>query len=197
MKETDLEVSNNKELSGPESPWVTALINKYYPENNALKALYLRHSRDVRDLALKLCDRHPELGMNRQFVADAAMLHDIGIFRCHAPKIYCYGDEHYLLHGRIGAELMRAEGHEDIARVCERHTGAGLTKEEIEEQQLPLPPQDFLPETLEEQLVCYADKFYSKSNLDRKKTMEQAEKSIARFGRDGLARFLKWKKTFE
>lgn len=182
---------------GPESPWVTALINKYYPEDNELKALFLRHSRDVRDLALKLCDRHPELKMNRQFIADAAMLHDIGIFRCDAPSIHCHGTEHYLRHGRIGAELMRAEGHEDIARVCERHTGAGLTKKEIEEQHLPLPLQDFLPETLEEQLVCYADKFYSKSKLDRKKTIAQAEKSIARFGQDGLSRFLEWERKFE
>ena len=56
-------------------------------------------------------------------------------------------------------------------------------------QKLPLPHQDFLPETLEEKLICYADKFYSKSNLKKVKTPEQAEKSIAKFGEEGLQRF--------
>lgn len=81
--------------------------------------------------------------------------------------------------------------------VCERHTGAGLTEKEIIEQNLPLPHRDFLPETLEEKLICYADKFYSKTHPDHEKSFEQAEKSIARFGNDGLQRFLAWKALFE
>ena len=108
------------------------------------------------------------------------MLHDIGIFRCDAPGICCHGTEPYLRHGLIGGEIMRSEGFPRHARVCERHTGAGLTREEIINQDLPLPHQDFLPETLEEKLVCYADKFYSKSHPDREKPFEQAKKSIAR-----------------
>ena len=47
---------------------------------------------------------------------------------------------------------------------AKRHTGAGLTKKEIIEQELPLPQQDFLPETTEEKLICYADKFFSKTH---------------------------------
>lgn len=92
---------------------------------------------------------------------------------------------------------MRNEGYPRHARVCERHTGAGLTAKEIEEQGLPLPHRDFLPETLEEKLVCYADKFYSKTHPDKEKSFEQAVHSIARFGNDGLQRFLKWKRLFE
>ena len=61
-------------------------------------------------------------------------------------------------------------GYPQHARVCERHTGAGLTKREIIEQELPLPQQDFLPETTEEKLICYADKFFSKTHLDIEKT---------------------------
>ena len=93
--------------------------------------------------------------------------------------------------------MLRADGYPRHARVCERHTGAGLTKEDIIGQNLPLPHKDFLPETLEEQLVCYADKFYSKTHPDREKSIEQAEKSIARFGKKGLQRFLAWKELFE
>lgn len=125
------------------------------------------------------------------------MLHDIGIFRCDAPGIECFGPEPYICHGRIGAELLRAEGFLRHARVCERHTGAGLSLVEIEAQGLPLPHQDFLPETLEEQLICYADKFYSKSHLEREKTIPQVIKSLSKFGNDGVERFRRWADMFE
>ena len=61
----------------------------------------------------------------------------------------------------------------------------------------PIPAQDFLPETLEERLICYADKFYSKSHLDRVKTPEQAERSLSKFGQEGVARFRQWRQLFE
>ncbi len=173
------------------------IIDKYYPEANKLRDIFLTHSTLVTRRALKICDTHPELHLDRGFVEEAAMLHDIGIFRCDAPGICCLGSEPYICHGIIGAELLRAEGYLRHARVCERHTGAGLTIEDIIEQNLPLPHRDFLPETLEEKLVCYADKFYSKTHPDREKSLEQAEKSIARFGKDGLQRFLAWKELFE
>lgn len=174
-----------------------AIIDKYYPDDNELRHILLVHSRAVTVRALRVCDRHPELGLDRRFVEEAAMLHDIGIFRCDAPAIHCLGTEHYLRHGRIGADLLRAEGYPRHARVCERHTGAGLSKEAIVAEKLPLPAEDFLPETLEEQVVCYADKFYSKTNLAREKTLEEAERSLARFGADGLARFKAWEARFE
>lgn len=172
------------------------IIDKYYPKGSKVRHILMKHSEDVTRLALQIADAHPELHIDRDFVREAAMLHDIGIIKCDAPSIDCHGTEHYLRHGRIGADMMREEGYPRHARVCERHTGAGLTKEEIEEQHLPLPAQDFLPETLEEKLICYADKFYSKSRLDRKKTVEEAERSLARFGGEGLQRFQEWEKIF-
>ena len=130
------------------------IIDKYYPEENELKHILLVHSRSVADKALSIVDRHSDLHLDRQFVEEAAMLHDIGIFKCNAPSIQCFGEEPYVCHGRIGAELLRRKGYPRHARVCERHTGAGLTKKEIVEQGIPLPPQDFLPETEEEKLIC-------------------------------------------
>lgn len=94
--------------------------------------------------------------------------------------------------------MLRSERlPERYARVCERHTGAGLTLDDIVSQDLPLPHQDMQPETIEEKLICYADKFYSKTHLDREKTIEQAERSLAKFGGDTLARFRKMKELFE
>jgi len=173
-----------------------AIINKYYPEENELRHILLVHSRAVADKALAIADRHSELSLDRQFIEEAAMLHDIGIVRCNAPGIQCFGTEPYICHGRIGAEMLRAEGFPRHARVCERHTGAGITRRQIIAQKLPLPQQDFLPETMEEKVICYADKFFSKSHLDEEKTIEQAIASLSKFGEEGVARFREWVKMF-
>ena len=154
------------------------------------------HSRAVADYALAVIARHPELNIDASFVEEAAMLHDIGIFQCDASGIECFGSNPYILHGRIGAELLRKESFPQHARVCERHTGAGITKEQIQENNLPLPLLDFCPESIEEKLVCYADKFFSKTHLDREKTIEQAEKSLSKFGDEGVLRFREWEKCF-
>ena len=173
------------------------LIYKYYPQDNALRRLLIHHSRQVMQRALRIVDAHPEMGFRRALVEQGAMLHDIGIFLTHAPGIYCYGTAPYLMHGYLGAQLMRKEGLEDVARVCERHTGTGLTAENIREQGLPLPERDFRPETLEEQLICYADKFYSKSHPDRERTVMQTAKSLEKFGHKGVEVFFEWARMFE
>ena len=174
-----------------------AIIDKYYPEDNELRHILINHSQSVARKALQIVSSHPELQLDAQFVEEAAMLHDIGIFRTDAPGIQCFGSEPYICHGRLGAEIMRKEGFERHARVCERHTGAGITCEEIVKQGLPLPHQDFLPETLEEKVICYADKFFSKTHLDHEKTIEKAEKSLSKFGKDGVKRFQEWEQMFE
>lgn len=174
-----------------------AIINKYYPDDNELRHNLITHSRCVADKALSIIARHTELDVDKQFVEEAAMLHDIGIFKCKAESIGCSGTEPYVRHGIIGAEIMRAEGFPKHARVCERHTGAGLSTNDIVSEKLPLPPRDFLPETIEEKLICYADKFFSKTRIDKEKTTEQAEKSIAKFGKESLNRFRELKKLFE
>lgn len=160
-----------------------AIIEKYYPEDDALRRLLLKHSRQVADRCLLIARRHPELGADAPFLEEAAMLHDIGIFRCHAPSIFCFGSEPYIKHGPIGAHILRDEGLPRHARVAERHTGTGLP--------------GFEPETLEEQIVCYADKFYSKSRPDRVLTVEQAAQSLEKFGEEGVQRLLAWARRFE
>ena len=172
------------------------IIDKYCKDNNGLRDILVTHSRAVAEKALAIADAHPELGLDRQFILEAAMVHDIGIVMTDAPGIKCFGTEPYIRHGVCGAEIMRAEGYPRHARVCERHTGAGLSKAEIEAQDLPLPRVDLLPETLEEKVICYADKFFSKTRLDREKTIEQAERSVAKHGDEGLKRFKEMERLF-
>jgi uncharacterized protein len=173
-----------------------AIIDKYYPEENELRRILMIHSRSVADKALAIAEAHPELPIDKQFVEEAAMLHDIGIFRTNAPSIQCFGTEPYICHGTIGAQLMREEGFPQHALVCERHTGSGLSLLEIERQNLPVPHHDMLPLSLEEKLICYADKFFSKTHLEREKTVEQARNSLLKFGEEGIARFDTWIQLF-
>lgn len=173
------------------------LIHKYYGLQPKLEEILLQHSRDVAARVLMIVDAHPEMKVDRTFIYEAAMLHDIGILYTNAPGIECYGTEHYLRHGILGAQILRKEGLPQHARVAERHTGTGLTAQTIRRQNLPLPEQDFLPESLEEQIICYADKFYSKSRLEQPKTVEQVLTSLSRFGVDEMNRFREWNALFE
>jgi len=175
-----------------------SIIDKYYPSENELRRILLVHSRQVADRCLLIARKHPELRLDSEFLEEAAMLHDIGIYRCDAPSIQCFGSEPYICHGVIGGEILRQEGWPRHALVCERHTGTGLSRQQIASQHLPLPPDgQYEPEALEEQVVCYADKFYSKTRLDRERTVVETAQSLEKFGQEGVQKFLKWVDMFE
>ena len=173
-----------------------SMIDKYYPNENQLKGILLIHRKSVAEKALAIARSHPELKLDTDFLYEAALLHDIGIFKTDAPKIECFGEYPYICHGYLGADLLREEGYPRHALVCERHTGAGLSLEAIERQQLPIPHREMLPVSLEEQVVCFADKFFSKTKLNQEKTVEKALKSVAKFGDDGAERFMNWCRIF-
>ena len=174
----------------------TDIIKKYYTEGSELYEILFTHSLSVANKALEIAHIHPELKIDKAFVYEAAMLHDIGSFLTNAPKVHCFGEYSYICHGYLGAEIMRKEGFDKHALVCERHTGAGLTKEEIIQNNLPLPHRDMLPESLEEKLVCFADKFYSKSKLEREKSVDKIRKSLLKYGEAPLNRFNDMVKLF-
>ena len=174
-----------------------SIIDEYYPSENELRRILMVHSRQVADRCLLIASKHPELRLDKEFLEEAAMLHDIGIYRTNAPGIQCFGTEPYIRHGLIGGQILREKGWERHARVCERHTGTGLTAWDIEQQQLPLPHEDFMPEVLEEQVVCYADKFSSKTRPGSERTVVEAMRALEKFGWDGIRRFQKWVDMFE
>lgn len=166
------------------------ILEQYYSPDSELAHILLSHSRDVATLALEICHIHPELGADEQFVYEATMLHDIGIFLTNAPKIHCMGKDKYIMHGYLGAELLRREHHlPQHAWVAERHTGAGLTLSDIERLGLSLPPGTYMPESIEERIICYADKFYSKTRLGERATLEKVRQAMAKYGVSALARF--------
>ena len=113
-----------------------AIIDQYYPSENELRRILLTHSRQVADRCLLIARKHPELRLDTEFLEEAAMLHDIGIYQCDAPGIQCFGTEPYICHGVIGGRLLREKGLVRHAQVCERHTGTGISHEQIKAQGL-------------------------------------------------------------
>ncbi|MCQ2346123.1 MAG: HD domain-containing protein [Paludibacteraceae bacterium] len=170
-----------------------SLIDKYYSDNQPLRDLLIRHSEQVRDRALLVVDAHPQWVnqhlVDRQFVAEAAMLHDIGIYLCDAPRIWCTGPHRYIEHGYLGAELLRQEGLPKHALVAERHTGSGILMEQIIREEIPVPPRDYCPQSLEEKIICYADKFYSKGHPDCELSVAKVRENIWRYGHDSVLRW--------
>jgi len=77
-----------------------------------------------------------------------AILHDIG--RSKTNSIH---------HGVIGAEILRNKKvDEKVVLICERHIGSGIDK--IDAENYGLPPKNYIPETIEEKIVCHADNFF-------------------------------------
>lgn len=168
---------------------VYELIDKYYHDLPELRHILVTHSEQVRDRSLRIIDLHPEWEVDRNFVAEAAMLHDIGILYCDAPKIYCTGAHAYIEHGFLGAELLRKEGLPRHALVAERHTGSGISIEQVIRESLPVPERDYIPVSLEEKIICYADKFYSKSHLGEEVELSKIRYNIWKYGHDAILRW--------
>lgn len=178
-----------------------AILAKYCAGNTQLLQILLEHSRQVADRALAILKKHPkwvESGeVDPVFVEEAAMLHDIGVVLCDAPKIHCTGPHAYIEHGYLGAEILRNEGLPKHASVAERHTGTGISYEQIIREHLPIPLQDYTPRTLEERLICYADKFYSKTKLGQDKPMSKIRQHMWKYGSDAVRRFDDLQSLFE
>ena len=162
------------------------LLKKYYPEGSKAFGYLYEHSMAVAAHAVKLAEMNPGLHPDIEFIRSSALVHDIGIFMTDAPSIGCSGRYPYLAHGYLGREILEKEGFPEHALLCERHVGVGISKEEIIRKRLPLPHRDMIPLTIEEEIVCYADKFYSKSpgRLSTAKSTDSILKNLEKYGKE-------------
>ena len=124
-----------------------ALLKKHSTTTVAYKKI-VAHSKAVQKCALSLAKNHPKA--DRSFIATAALLHDIGRFAC--PP---HSKENAIWHGVVGARILRKEKLPKYALLVERHVGSGITK--IEARKYGLPVKSYLPRSIEEKIVCYAD----------------------------------------
>lgn len=166
------------------------IYHRFYGEKDQkLLATILIHSELVARKAIECLEKFPQA--DSQFAYEAALLHDIGVVRCHAPSIGAFGSEPYLRHGLEGRKMLEETGLPKHALVCERHTGSGLTCNEIIEGNLPLPARDMLPLSLEEKAVCYADSFFSKSgDIRKEKSFDKVLLQMRAHGPETERRFL-------
>lgn len=161
-------------------------------------AILMTHGTVVAGKALAACAAVNADSDTRRLVIEAAYLHDIGVCKVAAPEIGCHGQEPYIRHGLLGREILEAAGLPLHALICERHTGVGLTVQDITSQHLPLPQRDMTPETLAERIICYADLFFSKNpdRLEKEKTVDKVRKNLSKFGPDKVAIFDTWQREF-
>lgn len=173
-----------------------ALLARYFPNPDAFR-IVVEHSRMVAAKAVGVA-LALDCPVDVQFVEEAALLHDIGICRIDAPRICCFGADPYITHGIHGRAILEAEGLPCHALVCERHIGVGLTVEDIAAQRLPLPLRTMAPTTVEEEIICFADLFYSKKTgaLTREKDIEAVRTGLQNFGEHKLRIFDGWLDRF-
>ncbi|MFX1451199.1 MAG: HD domain-containing protein [Promethearchaeota archaeon] len=108
----------------------------------------INHSIAVADKALEIAKNLKNNGVTVDItlVEIGALLHDIGRSKVHG-----------WLHAIEGGNIIREKGFsEKIARIAETHILGGFSKKDC--QILALPVNRYLPETIEEKIVCYADK---------------------------------------
>ncbi|MCF7861243.1 HDIG domain-containing protein [Candidatus Woesearchaeota archaeon] len=145
------------------------ILREFAPNVEVFQIIY-RHTNFVKKLALEIAET---IKCDRLLVATGAILHDIGRFTCppNTKKV--------ILHGLRGAKILRGLGYKKHARIAERHIGVGITKQDIIDQKLNLPLRNFTPQTIEEKIVCYADKL---ADFDQyapyKKTLERFKKDL-------------------
>jgi len=173
-----------------------ALLKKYFAGESL--EVVTTHGRVVAELAMAVGHglRVPDAELG--FIQEAAMLHDIGICRVVAADIGLHGTHPYIMHGILGRQILEDEGLPRHALVCERHIGVGLTVSDIAGQHLPLPLRDMSPCTLAEEIICFADLFFSKKpgRLERKKPAEKVRDKLAGFGADKVQIFDSWLERF-
>ena len=103
-------------------------------------------------------------------------MHDIGRARSHKVD-----------HGLVGAKIIESEGlPNEVANIVKRHVGGGISLEEA--ARFGWPKDDYMPQTIEEKVVSYADKRIDKDkcvpinleikrlNVDHKEAAERVRK---------------------
>lgn len=174
------------------------IIADFYDRGSMTYELLLNHGRQVAEKALQAATRVPQLIPDTALINEAAMLHDIGIFLTNTPELGCTGEHPYICHGYLGRTLLEKKGLYRHALVCERHIGTGVSLADIERHELPLPRRDMLPVSIEEQIICYADKFFTKTpqRAAREYSVDEILGALTRFGPDKADRFKQWMDLF-
>ncbi|MFH1053147.1 MAG: HD domain-containing protein [Candidatus Woesearchaeota archaeon] len=173
------------------------IIRKYYKPGSMAYRLIVTHGRLVQKKAVEIAKlakkNNPKQKIDMKFLKEAAMLHDIGVMNVKTLHMGTVGKKDYIYHTTEGRKILEKEGFPKHALVCERHIGVGLTKKEIIRQRLDLPKRDMVPISIEEKIICLADKFYTKHppKLKIEKSLREIRATIKRYPGGQLRKFNK------
>ena len=159
--------------------------------------LVWNHCNIVAEIALQFVDKLIAEGMevNKDLVISGALIHDVGVYDCYDENLNKHKVEKYICHGTLGMQYVLDEGYDNkLARFCGYHTGVGITEEDIEKANLPLKNQNYIPVTLEEEIVAYADKFHTK--WPKFVSFEEALEGLSEFGVDKVIILERFKMKF-
>lgn len=167
---------------------IEALHKKYTPTEGVFELVFT-HCKIVRDIAVQLAEKSGA-NVGIELVKVGCLLHDIGVYPLFDKNGIETDRGKYITHGIRGEEILQNEGFAmELCRFASHHTGAGITKKQIAENKLPLPANDYLAETTEEELVMYADKFHSKARTPVFNSHKFYTKYVARFGTEAASSF--------
>jgi len=176
------------------------ILAKFYDRHSKTFEILVDHGRRVGQKALAAAAKVAHLNPDLDFIHNAALLHDIGIMHTDSPGFGCHGKHPYICHGFLGRELLDSIGLPQYGLISERHVGVGISSDDIRNFTLPLPQRDMVPVSIEEQIICYADKFFSKNGNGQKKNGEKPVEHIIQtlvpYGQNKVDRFQKWVEMF-
>lgn len=174
------------------------IINRYLEPNSLAYRIYVPHVTLVTNKALEIGRRLSLDKGELQFIEEAGMLHDIGVSGVLSPKMELEGDKPYICHGYLGREILEAEGLPRHALVADRHTGVGITLEEVRQRNLPVPERSYEPVSQAEKIISYADLFFSKrpERIWLEETPAEIEAELSQFGQRQVEIFREWQAEF-
>jgi len=150
----------------PDAQEALALHKKYGSTERAIA-----HCKECARVSALLSAKAMKRGnlVDEKAVVAGALLHDIG-----------RSQTQLVSHGHVGAQILEREGvDEAVVEIVRRHVGAGISAEEAAE--LNFPPGDYLPKTLEQKIVCFADKMI---DGERARPFEEEVKRFVKKGHD-------------
>ncbi len=169
---------------------------KYAPNDKVYELVY-GHCQIVAEIALWCAGNiQKDIFVDIELLRSAALLHDIGTYILFNDDGKVVNERLYPQHAILGAKIIYDEGLDQrISDLVSTHILMGLSKEEVIATNWSLPEHNYEPQSIEGEILCYADRFHSKhptfndydTFLDRlKKSLPiQAEKfelSSERFG---------------
>lgn len=175
------------------------LHQKYSCGKNREKMLEVvwTHSQIIKEISLMIAqnlEKNYQIETNKNLLIFGSLVHDIGYYDCFDG--YYKKIQPYILHGKIGYDILKKEKYpENVCRFTLIHLGVGINSEQIIKENIPLEKKDYIPITLEEEIVAYADNFHSKNPVCFN-DYEQEKKEIEGFDQNSGIIFDRFRRKF-